>query len=325
MPKRYFKHPAPYLIALLLGLLFYAIPPISKLIIQHPTFSNAAKDASFISGQLQRGLLYPLGKWLSLSNLQFIALPWFIVLLLLLRIFYLHTRKFWKYALIVGSVGLLFLYLFPNILLVFDNNQASQSHGHVAKGRIVNSKRIPYRGANYTTYSFLGYLGGRTFVHDKVRELVLTTYDACLESHPDRQFILGETGHRSGGRFLPHRTHQNGLSVDFMSPLLKNGQPYQPFSHCFNLWSYGWEFDKKGQSGKVSIDFEGMAGHLYQLKRHCASEGLVIQKVIFDPVLRPLLLATPSGQKIKDLPFTKNRVYVRHDDHYHIDFGIKAQ
>ena len=131
-----------------------------------------------------------------------------------------------------------------------------------------------------------------------------------------------ETGHKSGGRFLPHRTHRNGMSVDFMTPMLKNGKPYQSH-HIFNLWGYGWEFDDTGKKGKVSIDYETMARHIMAVYETAPKHGLRIKKVIFDPVLQPYLFQTETGKKLKGkFYFTRHRVSFRHDDHYHIDFEI---
>ena len=36
---------------------------------------------------------------------------------------------------------------------------------------------------------------------------------------PDTVYKYTETGFENGGKFRPHKTHQNGLSVDFMTPV----------------------------------------------------------------------------------------------------------
>jgi len=69
------------------------------------------------------------------------------------------------------------------------------------------------------------------------------------------------------------------------------------------------------------MDFEAIAQHLYALKKSAKKNGLVIEKVIFDPVLRRHLKKTSVWSKIKHLPFSKKRVAWRHDDHYHVDFA----
>lgn len=207
-------------------------------------------------------------------------------------------------------------------MLLGESDTPSKSIGTVANGRIEHAKRIPYQGPNYRTYSFAGYLAGRTFVHQKVRDVVLDAYTELSETLPNQTFVLMETGKRFGGRMLPHRTHRNGLSVDFMTPLQKKGEPYAA-SGLFNLWAYGRDFDDSGKKASLAIDYEVMAQHLLAIERAAKKHGIGIQKVIFDPVLRKYLLKSPSGKKLGSrFPFTRNRVVVRHDDHYHIDFRL---
>ena len=326
MLRRYFRHPFPYLAALLLSLLYFALPPIIQWIAAQPTFAEYAYlDAGRVTVGLQQKMLFPLGKFLSKTQRMYLVFPYLLLCFLMLRALYLHTRRLWYYGGIAIVAFLVLLYLFPGLLLLGESKTASTSIGHVANGKIQHSKRMYFRGANFTTYSYGGYLLGRTHVNDRVRKIMVNAYEACRETCPGVTFVVGEIGHPKGGKFLPHRTHQNGLSVDFMSPLLKRDQPYRN-NHLFNLWGYRHRFDDRGNMGKkVRIDFETMAKHLYELDKATRAEGLIIQKVIFDPVLRPLLLATEYGAKIKHLPFTKKRVIVRHDDHYHVDFGIPSR
>lgn len=45
--------------------------------------------------------------------------------------------------------------------------------------------------------------------------------------------------------------------------------------------------------------------------------------MIFDVELQPLLLATPAGEKMKGLiAFNRQQGWVRHDEHYHVDFIV---
>lgn len=323
MVKKYLKHPFPYLAALLVTLVFFALPDFTKWVAAKPTFSEYAYlDASKICHAIQKKMVFPFDKLLSKAQRAWFVFPYWLLIFLLLRTVFIHTKRVWYYGAIVVGVILFILYLFPNSLLKFEDATKSNSIGHVANGRIEHSKRMNYYGENFTTYSFLCYLVGRTYVHDRVRKVILDAFKACEDWMPKTTFVIGEIGSREGGKFLPHRTHQNGLSVDFMTPLLKNKKPYRS-NHIFNLWGYRHEFDDTGKRGKVEIDYETMAFHLYELQKATVKEGLVIQKVIFDPVLRPFLLKTEYGPKIKNLPYTKNRVVVRHDDHYHVDFGIR--
>ncbi|MGB1217250.1 MAG: penicillin-insensitive murein endopeptidase, partial [Saprospiraceae bacterium] len=237
-----------------------------------------------------------------------------------------RTKKFWKWFLIIAFIIHGFLFVFPNTLLLFDNNKTSQTKGSVSRGSIEHAKRVPMRGANYTTYSFWGYLFARTFTHDKVKQTILDAYQTCESTCPNTKFLLGEIGFPNGGKFLPHRTHRNGMSVDFMSPLKKGekhlGTGYHRYN-ALNLWGYGMEFDKEGKDGKRELDFETIALHLQALEKSAKKNGLSIQKVILHPDLRNKLLRTKEGKKIRHLPFTKNPVILRHDDHYHVDFKLR--
>jgi len=268
-------------------------------------------------------MLYPISKWISYAQSNWIAVLWFAVLLYVTFLIWRAIKPWRKYIIGFAIASFLFLYAFPNSLLVLENDAKSKSHGHVANGYITNAKRMPMRGDNYTSYSFLAYLVGRTFVHHKVRDCMLEAYKNCEKSSPNTTFVLGEIGFKNGNTFLPHRTHKNGLSVDFMSPLLKNGKPYRRY-HLLNLWGYNLDFDDTGKQGKIEIDYEAIAQHLWALNRAAKAQGMVLQKVIFDPVLRKKLATTSCWQKIKHLPYTKNRVALRHDDHYHIDFGFPS-
>lgn len=219
-----------------------------------------------------------------------------------------------------------FLFIFPSTILLFENNKPSISKGTVSNGKIENAKRVPMRGKNYTTYSFSGYLFGRTFAHDKVKQTTLDAYEICKETCPEITFLLGEIGDHNGGQFLPHRTHRNGMSVDYMTPLTKNGKSVGTHYfnyHLFNLWGYRMEFDKNGKKGKQEIDFNTTAKHIQALEKAAAKNGLRIQKIIFAPELRKKMLQTEEGKKIRHLPYTKNPVIIRHDDHYHVDFVLR--
>jgi len=323
MFKKYWRHPLPYFIALIMLVLYLSLPSISQWMVSHPNYRNYAHhDARMITSHIQKSFVYPFGKMLSYGPRSFLVFPYWVILIVIVRGIYLHTKRIWKYVGILVAGILIFLLIFPNSLLKFENDKPSVVEGHVGNGGIKNAKRIPFKGKNFTTYSWSCYLLGRTFVSDQVRKTVMDAYEECVTTCPEVPFILGETGFAQGGRFIPHRTHQNGQSVDFMTPLLKNEKPYTS-NHLFNLWGYAWEFDRKGVSGKVEIDYETMVKHLLALDKTASENGLAIQKVIFDPVLKPYLLKAKGGNKIAHLPFTKNRVVIRHDDHYHVDFGKK--
>ncbi len=122
------------------------------------------------------------------------------------------------------------------ILMFFESDEPSQSIATPASGSLVNGKRLPTRGNNFVCYSYLGALLGRNSVHHKVRDTVLQTYAQLEEKLPDKKFFYGKTGWPKGGRFRPHKTHQNGLSVDFMVPVTKDDNSVPLPTSVFNKW-----------------------------------------------------------------------------------------
>lgn len=203
----------------------------------------------------------------------------------------------------------------------------STCFGRVAKGRLEGGVQLPARAKNYVTYSDAGTTLGRTYLHSKVQEIVIETYKALEKAAPDKQFVYGETGWKEGGRIKPHRTHQNGLSVDFMVPV-KNADgvsvalPASPL----NKFGYAYEFDRHGKSGGLEIDFDALAAHLYQLSAEAKKKNVAIALVIFDPPLLPKLFAARHGAYLKkNLPFMKGHAWIRHDEHYHIDFAVPCK
>jgi penicillin-insensitive murein endopeptidase len=56
-------------------------------------------------------------------------------------------------------------------------------------------------------------------------------------------------------------------------------------------------------------------------------QGLTIERVIFDPRLTERLSeSSRHGAELRRiLPFMKARPWIRHDEHYHIDFGLSCQ
>jgi penicillin-insensitive murein endopeptidase len=150
----------------------------------------------------------------------------------------------------------------------------SQCFGTVNKGRIEGSVKLPTSGANFTAYSSLGSAAGRTHVHSKVAEIVEAAYAAVASSDPSLTFVYGETGWPSGGRIRPHRSHQNGLSVDFFVPVRNKARKSVTLPTSIpNRLGYDIEFDKDAKYGEYSIDFAAMAEHLYQTACSCKGKG----------------------------------------------------
>ncbi|MEM7352856.1 MAG: penicillin-insensitive murein endopeptidase [Acidobacteriota bacterium] len=200
-------------------------------------------------------------------------------------------------------------------------------YGTTSNGKLENGCKLPYSGSNFTAYSRLGSVAGRTYVHCKVSEIVLAAYNELKDSHPDKTFVYGETGWASGGSFKPHKTHQNGLSVDFMTPVLDKSGKSVPFpTNAFNKYGYDVDFDTQGSNDELTIDFEAAAAHILAIKRAADARKVKIWRVIFDPELQPFLHTTKAWKELQgQVEFSKRRSWVRHDDHYHIDFEIPCR
>jgi len=203
----------------------------------------------------------------------------------------------------------------------------SRCFGTVSKGRIEGSVKLPLSGANFSVYSKLAATAGRTHVHSKVAAILEASYRALAVSSPGTVYVYGEAGWPSGGRFRPHRTHQNGLSVDFFVPVRNaKGNSVPLPTNTLDRFGYDVEFDGAGKYGEYTIDFEALAEHLYQLDVAAKSLSSGIALVIFDSQYLPRLFATTRGEYLKqNLPFMKGTPWVRHDEHYHVDFAVPCE
>jgi len=127
----------------------------------------------------------------------------------------------------------------------------------------------------------LAWYLGRTYVHSEVYKVVIDAYQQLSINFPEHIFMYAETGWAGGKQFKPHKTHQNGLSVDFMVPVknLTDQSSLLPVS-INNRWGYDIEFNHKGQYDDYQIDFELMAEHLKLLFDISKAQGFSIKKVI---------------------------------------------
>ncbi len=202
--------------------------------------------------------------------------------------------------------------------------------GSVSEGGLKNAKLMPFNGDNFFYYNESSYLQGRAYTHSKVKNALLSTYAELNKLYPKRKFGIMECSNKEGGKIWPHRTHQNGLSVDFMVPLQQKGKPYYGLDDASSPHShYLLKFDNKGRYSKdttVHIDFNLLAHHILLLNKQAKLSGLKITKIIFKIELKGILFKTTYGQQLKKtgiyfaqvLPNYINNV---HDDHYHIDFS----
>jgi penicillin-insensitive murein DD-endopeptidase len=211
--------------------------------------------------------------------------------------------------------------------LVTDDGKASVCYGSISRGRLENAKRLLYSGPNYRAYHIAGFLSGRTYVHSSVRDAMRDAYAALEKSDPELRFVYAETGWRRGGRFWPHRTHANGTSVDFMVPLRsENGEVTQVWSSVINKLGYNVTFDNEGRRAGARIDFEAIAKHLLALDIAARANGIRIARVIFEPPLHRHLFASEAGKQLPGkMSFMQKRAWVRHDQHYHVDFAVPCR
>lgn len=90
-----------------------------------------------------------------------------------------------------------------------------------------------------------------------------------------------------------------------------------------NRLGYDIEFDANAKYGEYAIDFAAMAEHLYQLHVAAKTRRVSFALVIFDAPFLPKLFAAPRGPYLQsNLPFMKGKPWVRHDEHYHVDFAV---
>lgn len=222
-------------------------------------------------------------------------------------------------------------YLLSVAILIFVRDLAvageSQCFGTVSNGRIEGSIKLPTNGPNFSAYSTLAVAAGRTHVHSIVARTIIGAYAALEAQRPPKTYVYGETGWSSGGRFKPHRTHQNGLSVDFFVPVRNaEGKSVPVPTGLTNRLGYDIEFDTRAKYGEYEIDFVAMAEHLYQLHVAAKARGIGIALVIFDTAFLPRLFATARGPYLQqNFPFMKSKPWVRHDEHYHVDFAVPCK
>lgn len=200
-------------------------------------------------------------------------------------------------------------------------------YGTTSNGRLEGGVPLPSQGPNFVSYSKTAELLGRTFVHSKVKSIVVKAYQRLETEAPGKVFKYAETGYQTGGEFKPHKTHRNGLSVDFMVPVLnQEGESVHLPTHYFNKLGYAIEFDEAGRYQDTTIDYEALAAHIVSLHKTALEHGADLWRVIFDPQLQPFLFKTRYGGYLRThIQFSKKRSWVRHDEHYHVDFAIPCQ
>lgn len=229
-------------------------------------------------------------------------------------------------AVLLFVSGALAVYLGNDALLRYEDKNPSTIALVDGKEVVRNAKRLPSYGPNFETYSLSLSTLGRTHVHSRLRPVILSAYALLEKRAPGIGFIYGETGWKNGGRLWPHRTHRNGLSVDFMVPVRSKatGKPAKLALSPLNKYGYSLRFDKKGLHGDYLIDFEAVLQHLKALKERALASSLRVKRVILDPPLLDILRKQSGFDAIADIEFMKGEAWFPHDSHYHVDFEIRS-
>lgn len=205
--------------------------------------------------------------------------------------------------------------------------ETSTCFGTTSNGHLENGVKLPPAGKNYVAYSTIARLAGRTYVHSEVKEIIVSAYEDLETEQPEKVYKYAETGLKKGGEFKPHKTHRNGLSVDFMTPVKdKADNSVHLPTHTLNRFGYDIEFDEEGHFDGMYIDYEAMAAHIVFLDKQAKKHGHDLWRVIFDPKLQPNLYKTQYAQYLNEnIQFSKKPSWVRHDEHYHVDFLIPCR
>lgn len=185
------------------------------------------------------------------------------------------------------------------------------------------AKKMPVTGNNFSPYCLPCVSALRTYGRETAVDVVLDAFRTLEEVRPDTTYVYGEIGFPWGGPFPPHRTHREGLSFDFMVPLTNGDRiPTSPQ----NRFGYDEEFDTHGHGGAGEIDFPAIRDHLIALWEAAAEQGGTIRRVYFAPDLQDELFATEKGEILRGWGvFSTNQAWVRHDDHYHVDFQFPCR
>jgi penicillin-insensitive murein endopeptidase len=224
-----------------------------------------------------------------------------------------------------SMIALILTFLIP--LLSHADGTGSVCYGTPSNGKLEGGVALPEKGPNFRSYSSLGNFLGRTYIHSAVREVVLKAFANLEESEPGKVFVYGETGWKNGGSFKPHKTHQNGLSVDFMVPVVddENISVYLP-TGALNKYGYSMEFDDEGRYKTYHTDFEAMGAHIVELHKESIKSAFGIRRVIYAPDLQPYLFGTKHGEYLREyVAFSTKPSWVRHDEHYHVDFIVDCE
>lgn len=199
----------------------------------------------------------------------------------------------------------------------------SIAYGGGGCGKLEEGEALPCSGDNYEAFASTACALGRNYLHPLVTKTVVEAFGVMAKELPKRQWQYGDLGWEEGGSFRPHKTHQNGLAADFFVPVnAEDGSSALVPISVFNKFGYDVEFDQRGHYEDLSIDWRALTSHLIALETVGAKHGVTIKRVILTPEFQKLLLkADPRATRFQGR-FSRRRSWVRHDEHYHVDFEL---
>jgi penicillin-insensitive murein DD-endopeptidase len=190
-------------------------------------------------------------------------------------------------------------------------------------GKLQGGVALPCAGANFEAFSTVACTIGRNFVHPLVEQTIIDAYATMMDKAPNRTWQYGETGKQNGGPLWPHKSHQNGLAVDFFMPVVDAaGKADKVPISALHKFGYGLEFDKNGQLDSWTIDWSAVGAHLLALAAAGRAHGVRIERIIVTPAFHERLFSHTRELRRLEPLFMKKEAWVRHDEHYHVDFAI---
>ncbi|MGB0431681.1 MAG: penicillin-insensitive murein endopeptidase [Bacteroidia bacterium] len=302
--SRWLKSPWPVILALLFTTIYFTLGEIIELVLPYTKYKNVPDFMSEPAANYVRpDISYPISDWFDMKGVgRIILIPYYLIIGYLVALAHLLLKPWYKYILGTGVLVVVFLRIFPGTLLLFDNNQPSISYGKSSNGSIEFAKRLPYKSDGYVTYSFTGYLAGRTFVHEKLKLAVLEAFELLSEKYNERQFVIGDCGLKEGGPMsFVGKEKQNGLEMDFMLPIVNlDGSAYQK-QNITNYWNYDLDFDETGRLGGMEVDYGTLATMLATLQSTAIKHGLTIKKIEMHPDIKRGLLGKDLKSLIKNI------------------------
>lgn len=200
------------------------------------------------------------------------------------------------------------------------------SFGGGSCGKLKGGTSLPCSGENFHAFADTACALGRNYLHPLVQKTVVDGFKALATRGSKRQWQYGEMGKEEGGPLWPHKTHQNGLAADFFMPVVnKSGEAAEVPISAFNKFGYDLEFDKHGKLDDLVIDWQAVGEHLIALESTGKAHGVQIERIIITPDFHETLFrVNPNLKRLAPL-FMKKEAWVRHDEHYHIDFKIPGR